>query len=337
MTDSVPTPKRRPQVFETGDPAVILEPALSLEGAVAAEQTAPPRSRSVWRPGWGAALIGALFSLAGLAASLWFAQFIAVALTRTDWIGTIAWSLLGVAAMAAIVLAGREIVGLLRLNRLARLRVDADAARRTRDVAAERRVVRRLRASLAERPELARSIARFKEHESDVRDAGDLLALAERELLLPIDAQARRLILASAKRVSLVTAMSPIAVVSVGFVLVENLKMLRALAGLYGGRPGALGGFNLLRMVFVHLLATSGVALTDDLIGQFIGQDFARRLSRRLGEGLFNGAMTARVGAAGLDVCRPLPFIEATPVRVRDILVELTRRTPNVPAGPAGA
>ena len=39
-----------------------------------------------------------------------------------------------------------------------------------------------------------------------------------------------------------------------------------------------------------------GPGFTDDLIGQFIGQDLARRLSRRLGEGLFNGALTARVG-----------------------------------------
>ena len=120
--------------------------------------------------------------------------------------------------------------------------------------------------------------------------------------------------------------MSPIAMLAVGFVVVENLRMLRALATLYGGRPGVIGGFKLARMVFVHILATGGIALTDDLIGQFIGQDLARRLSRRLGEGLFNGALTARVGVAALEICRPLPFIEASPVRVRDILGELTRR-----------
>jgi putative membrane protein len=45
-----------------------------------------------------------------------------------------------------------------------------------------------------------------------------------------------------------------------------------------------------------------------------------------LGEGAFNGALTARVGAAGVEVCRPLPFITAPPVRARDMLAEAFRR-----------
>ena len=65
---------------------------------------------------------------------------------------------------------------------------------------------------------------------------------------------------------------------------------------------------------------------TDDLLGQFLGQDLLRRLSRRLGEGAFNGALTARIGTAAVDVMRPLPFLSARPVRVRDLLPELFRR-----------
>ena len=33
------------------------------------------------------------------------------------------------------------------------------------------------------------------------------------------------------------------------------------------------------------------------------------KLSRRFGEGALNGALTARVGVAAIDVCRPLPFV----------------------------
>ncbi len=46
-------------------------------------------------------------------------------------------------------------------------------------------------------------------------------------------------------------------------------------------------------MVVTRIVATGGVAMTDDLLGQFLGQDLLRRLSRRLGEGVFNGALTA--------------------------------------------
>ena len=75
-------------------------------------------------------------------------------------------------------------------------------------------------------------------------------------------------------------------------------------------------------MVFTHIVATGGIAMTDDLLGQFLGQDLLRRLSRRLGEGAFNGALTARIGVTALEVIRPLPFLAAKPPRVRDVLAE---------------
>jgi putative membrane protein len=65
--------------------------------------------------------------------------------------------------------------------------------------------------------------------------------------------------------------------------------------------------------------------LTDDLLGQFLGQDILRRLSRRLGEGAFNGALTARIGIAAIAVARPLPFRATKPPRVRDVLGEVLR------------
>ena len=133
------------------------------------------------------------------------------------------------------------------------------------------------------------------------------------------------MILKSAKRVSMVTALSPFVWVAMLFVLVENLKLMRSLAGLYGGRPGFIGSLRLARLVAGHIIATGGLAMTDDLFGQFVGQDLLARLSRRLGEGTFNGAMTARIGTAAIDVTRPLPFLEAEPVRVRDLLPELLK------------
>ncbi len=355
-SSSATPPKRLPQVFDVTDPAVTVEvapaepvmaPAARASGKsgdkVAGEKVAGDHGQGEagseagadvpankaglrFRPGWGAVLVGALTALAGLAIGIAFTDFISTVLARSDWVGVAGWVLIGIAACAALVIAGREIVGLMRLGRLAHLRRDAERALGERNGEAERSVVRRLRATLGRRPDIAWAAARFAEHETDVRDPGDLLALADRELMAPLDAAARRDILASAKRVSLVTALSPMPFIAMGFVLVENLRLLRRLATLYGGRPGFLGGLRLARMVLVHILATGGLALTDDLVGQFVGQDLVRRLSRRLGEGLFNGALTARIGVAAIDVCRPLPFVEAKPVRLRDIVTELTRR-----------
>ena len=51
------------------------------------------------------------------------------------------------------------------------------------------------------------------------------------------------------------------------------------------------------------------MALGDDLLGSFAGGGVLSKLSRRFGEGVVNGALTARVGLAAMDLCRPLPWV----------------------------
>lgn len=329
MSDDQP---RRPRVFLPDDPAVVMPqgepepppPATSLgDGGAGTERDRGERRRAF---SWGALLVSAFASLAALAASVSFARFVSVALTRDDWVGWLATILLGLGLLAAAVILGREIVGILRLRRLAGLRRAAERALAARDIKAEAAVAQRLVALFADRSDLAWALARFREHQRDVHDAGALLALADRTLIAPLDLQARRIVLKAAKRVATVTAISPMALIAVGFVAVEALRMMRSLAALYGGRPGFVGALRLASLVLGHLVATGGVALTDDLLGQFLGQDVLRRLSRRLGEGAFNGALTARLGTAAIEVTRALPFIEATPVRARDFLSELFRK-----------
>jgi len=63
-----------------------------------------------------------------------------------------------------------------------------------------------------------------------------------------------------------------------------------------------------MRRVLGHLVATGAVAVGDDLIGSVAGGGLVGKLSRRFGEGVVNGALTARVGIAAMDLCRPLPF-----------------------------
>jgi putative membrane protein len=216
-------------------------------------------------------------------------------------------------------------LGFRRLARLARLRKLVRATIAKPDVASERKAVAALLAHYRGRPDIAWGLARVKDHAADVLEQGELLRLADRELLRPLDGEARRVILKSAKRVATVTALSPIMWIAMGFVLVENVRMFRAIAGLYGGRPGTLGALRLARNVIGHIIATGGIAMTDDLFGQFVGQDVLRRLSRRLGEGAFNGALTSRLGVVAVDVIRPLPYLDAEPLRVREIFSELIR------------
>lgn len=331
-----PEVPRRPRVFEAGDPKLTVAPVPEPDPVDAGTDRAVDGSRSsggrLSLPTaagvskgvrFGALFLSAMLGLATLAASVSFFRFVSVALERDDWIGWTSVGLLALAALSGLIILLREVLGLFALHRLGRLRRDMDTALQARDAKAEREGLDRLKALYASRADMTWPLARLAEHERDIHDPGRLLALADRELMAPIDAQARALVLRSAKRVSTVTAMSPLALVAVGYVLVENVSLLRQLAALYGGRPGILGSLRLARLVVSHIVGTGGVALTDDLLGQFFGQDILRRLSRRLGEGAFNGALTVRLGAAALDVIRPLPFIEAPPIRARDIVKDL--------------
>lgn len=277
---------------------------------------------------WGGLFLSAMIGLALLAASMSFAGFVSTVVGRDDWMGWTAFGLVAIAAVALVAIVIRELFGLYRLGRLTHVSRDIAAAIRAGDVAGEKASVSKLVAIYRRRPDMQWPLSRLHDHLGDIHDSGDLARLAERELLLPLDAQAKRLILRSAKRVSMVTALSPMVWLSMLFVISENLGLLKRLAGLYGGRPGSVGALKMTRMVFTHIVATGGVAMTDDLLGQFLGQDLLRRLSRRLGEGVFNGALTARIGAAAVEVVRPLQFTETSKIRIRDIVRQLVRGLP---------
>lgn len=340
--------RRRPEAFRPDDPDIVAAPesltiavtANSQSGgnsekssgtAGAASQNSPaprPSAAAVANSGirWGAILLGALGILSSMALALSFARFVSIALERQDWLGWAASGLLALAVMAFLIILAREILGLFRLRRLGRVRRQLETALAKGDILVERRMIEEIFSRFAARPELKWPLASLAEHAKGVNDPGDLARLADRDVMPTLDGDARRLVAASARRVSVVSALSPTAALTIGWILTENLRLLRSLAALYGGRPGFIGTARLARMVFTHIVASGGVALTDDLFGQFLGQDLVRRLSRRLGESVFNAALTARIGAAAIEVIRPLPYLAAPRVRARDFVAEILRQ-----------
>lgn len=163
----------------------------------------------------------------------------------------------------------------------------------------------------------------MQQHREQIIDGCDLIDLIERDLMTSLDQRSRSLVMGSAKRVSVVTAVSPRALIDIGYVLYENLKLIRQIAELYGGRPGSVGFWRLTRNVVGHLAVTGTIAVGDGLMQQLVGQGVAAKLSSRLGEGVINGMLTARIGIAAIDLCRPLPFSDQTRLSVSDFIGEL--------------
>jgi putative membrane protein len=266
---------------------------------------ATPRPRRITL---GRIAFGALSLLVSLAMGLWIDALVRDLFARNDWLGYLALGAATVAALAVLGLVLRELVGLRRLAAVQDLKRDVIDAAASASPAVGRAIVARLVHLLAARPQTARGRTRLSETEGDVIDAAHLVDLAERELMAPLDREARALILGSAKRVSIVTAVSPRALVDLGYVIFESSRLVRRMAELYGGRPGKIGMLRLMRDVVAHLAVTGSIAVGDSLVQQVLGHGLASKLSARLGEGVINGLMTARIGIAAMDLCRPMPF-----------------------------
>ena len=250
-------------------------------------------------------VFGTLFTFV-LSVAAW--DFVTNLLTRDSLLGTVALVLVGLAVLMALALALRELAGFARMARIDTLRLRAVEAASTANIKEARSVVAGLESLYSARPEFAPARARLAARGAEVFDADGLLALAEAELMAPLDQSARREVEAAARQVATVTALVPLALADVATALYANLRMIRRVAAIYGGRSGTLGSLRLMRGVFTHLAATGALAVGDDMIHSVAGGGILSRISRRFGEGVVNGALTARVGVAAMDVCRPLPF-----------------------------
>ena len=324
----------KPAVFRLDDPGVVVTPAEEPRriAAIASDASAaeadrlpvgpPPSRRGVpWASIFWVSAAGLLL----LATGLGIANLVEDLLSRAAWLGGIGAGLASAAAVALLVMVTREVLGLARLAAIDALRERAAAILVSDDRTAGRALGRDLVALTKRMPRLARARARLESHLGDIIDGGDLVRLSERELMAPLDAEARRLVAAAAKRVSVVTAVSPRAAVDMFFVLLTALGLVRRLALLYGGRPGTLGLIKLMRHTVSHVALTGGMAASDSLIQQVIGHGLAAKLSARLGEGVLNGLLTARLGLAAIEATRPLPFAALRQPALNDIAGSLLR------------
>jgi putative membrane protein len=275
---------------------------------------------------WGTVFWAAIGGLTLLGLALGVTKLIEDLFARSEGLGFLGLGFAFVAAIAFVVVVAREAFGLVRLVTIEKLHLRAVSVLASDDRAESRAVVQDLLKIAHQNPHLARARAALEGHADDIIDGADMIRLAERELMTPLDSEARRLISSAAQRVSIVTAVSPRALIDVLFVFAASIRLIRQLARLYGGRPGALGMIRLMRHVISHVAITGGMAASDSLIQQVLGHGLAAKLSQRLGECVLNGLLTARLGLAAIDVTRPLPFTALPRPALADLAKDLLRK-----------
>ncbi|MFY0680622.1 MAG: TIGR01620 family protein [Thalassovita sp.] len=296
--DAAPGPENAPVVPDIGGPQG--------QAVQRAAQVASYRPSRLGR--W---ILGLAITFVGAVASIAAWDFVVGLISRSPILGMfvsgIAIALLIVLSLVMI----KELAALSRLSRIDKLQGQADQALAEADLEKARRVSTGLVRLYRQRADLDWGRARFEEQQLEPLDASALLVLAETELLTPLDKAAEAEVQAAARQVATVTALVPLAFADVLTALTANIRMIRRISEIYGGRAGAFGSWRMTRAVMTHLVATGAVALGDDMLGSFAGGGVLSKLSRRFGEGVVNGALTVRVGVAAMEVCRPLPYVQA--------------------------
>lgn len=317
--------KRKPTLFDEQDKSLTITPTREgnkeLSDAPINYKIDSARQKRGGVTGWlysiGFWLISSLIGLIGIFLIASLTNHLETLFARSDFIG---WTALGLALIAGIaftLLIIREINGIWGLKKLARLQAQGRRAHQKNELKPARAYIQNLKTLYETAPSRAWMLKRFKEYEGEIMDGAELIELADKEIGGPLDADAREIIIATARKVSLITAIAPGPLFDMAAIALLNLAMIRNISSTYGTAPGKLGQMRLMRKVITHLALSGGLAITSDLIQPLIGTSLAAKLSKRFGEGVFNGALTIRLGLSAIELTRPIPHLVSKPQSFR--------------------
>ena len=295
LEDDVVSPAEAPPVPEIGHAAM---PAI-------AETLGKPQGRISRLGKWLTAMMAALIT-GWIGIALW--NFVQGLLASSPILGGIYAGVVALALMLLLIVATRELLAFRRLGTLDHLQRHATTALENGTREQGMKVANGVISLYRGREELGWKMQRVDELLPDQMDAQSVLNIVDSELIAPLDQAALKEVESASRRVATMTALVPLALADVAIALATNLRMVRAIAQIYGGKSGTIGSWRLVRAVVAHLVATGALAVGDDLIGSVAGGTLAGKISRKFGEGVINGALTARVGIAAMTLCRPVPF-----------------------------
>ena len=173
------------------------------------------------------------------------------------------------------------------------------------------------------RPHIRTRIDQFYITLADTYSDREMCHLFSQRVMNDIDQQAYRIVTKNSKETALMLMLSPLALLDTLLTLWRNLKMIREIAGLYGGKPGILGSFSLVTVVLQNLIYAGASEVIEDGIAESLGRSVLSVFFAQAAQGLGSGLMTARVGLKAMQVCRPLPFTEEERPRLKEVRREM--------------
>lgn len=296
-----------------------------------------PSFKPVRKKSWSLSTFfwSAISGVVMLALGLWLDGLVRELFARWDYLGWAGLALVGVATLSLFLFLLREFLAMRRLSHLGDLRDKVTDLHENGDRKSGMKAANDLLGLYAKQPSLFKARQALKQDLPHLFDAEDILAQTEKHLMPPLDQAATHRVHQAARRVALVTALSPRPIFDILVVLIETVRMIRAIAEIYGNRPGLIAMLRLSGHIAGHLAVTGGMAAGETLIQQIVGHGLAARLSAKLGEGLLNGILTARIGLATIDLCRPMPFVSEDQPKLGAVIKTLRAQSEELESEPS--
>lgn len=278
-------------------------------------------------------LASSIMALVGisLAASAW--DRYASVLYRNDIFGFAALVAAAPIAVLLVLFVKRELTGLSRMRRLAKLRASVKRLRsqnahgdEVRRRKAERQVLREITKLYsppggANRDLLKPLTAPSDKSVAKTADKDKAVEIVEETAspvwLKDLDEKAKQVIETAMLSAGTATAISPWGLLDPILVGYFNLKMIFGIAQVYGARPGYLSTLKI-------LLGFAGSVGTATGLGQL--QKFASKFSVivggifRLAKALANAVFTGKLGVYAIEQCRPIPLEQNEKIHIAKLM-----------------
>jgi len=173
------------------------------------------------------------------------------------------------------------------------------------------------------RADVKPQIDRFQLMVNDSYDDREMCTLFANQVMHVIDQQAYSIVSQRAKETAFMVMISQIALLDTLLTLWRNVRMIRDIAVLYGGRPGFLGSLKLVGGVLQNLIYADVSELLADTTAEILGGSVLSVMSAQVAQGVGSGVLTARLGVQAMQLCRPLPFSATQKPRVKTIRWEI--------------
>jgi putative membrane protein len=151
----------------------------------------------------------------------------------------------------------------------------------------------------------------------------EICALFSKQVMRDIDQQAYQIVTKGSKETALFVMISQIALLDTILTLWRNVRMVKEIATLYGGKPGFFGSMSLMFNVIQNLIYADVSESVADGTAEIVGGSVLSVMSAQIAQGLGAGILTARLGINAMQACRPLPFMEDEKPRLKEIRREV--------------